>query len=94
MTAPPTLYPRTHADQPATACAIVVELDADDDTALLRVFSLLARRRCRVLRMAFAPETVAGCATLRLELNVPAGLTRNVLAWVSALVPVRSARCA
>lgn len=57
---------------------------------MLRVLTLLARRRCSVLRAAFAPDPDTGCDLLRIELNSPRHLDRNIVAWVSALVPVRA----
>lgn len=90
MTATFEQFPTTCDDQPATSLALVVELDGDDDTALLRVLSLLARRRCRVHSATFAPEPARGGAELRLELDVPERLGPNLIAWVSALVAVRS----
>ena len=85
----PTAAPPTQSQQPL---ALTIELDGSDDGALLRVLSLLARRRCGVLRAAFAPDPVSDLNLLHLELATPGALDANVVAWVSALVPVRSIR--
>ena len=74
--------------------ALVVELDRTDDTAMLRVLTLLARRRCSVTHVAFAPDPDAGCDRMRVDLDAPRHLDRNLIAWVSTLVPVLSVRCA
>lgn len=68
----------------------MVELDPAEDNAVLRVLTLLARRRCSVTRAAFAPDPHGGFDLLRLELDAPRNLDCNLIAWVSALVPVRS----
>jgi hypothetical protein len=81
-------------DRVAEPLALTLELDAGDETALLRVLSLLARRRCGVLRAAFDPDPAASHSLLKLELDTPGELEQNVIAWLSALVPVRAVRCA
>lgn len=70
--------------------ALLIELDPVDTSAMLRVLTLLARRRCGVLRATFAPDPHRGCDVLKLELDAPRRLERNVIAWVSALMPVRA----
>lgn len=70
--------------------ALRIELDPLDTSAMLRVLTLLARRRCGVLRATFAPDPHRGCDVLKLELDAPRRLERNVIAWVSALMPVRA----
>jgi hypothetical protein len=80
----PTVVPPQAADP----LALLVELDPAADNAMLRVLTLLARRRCNVLRAAFDPDPDAGCDLLRVELDAPRHLDRNLVAWVSALVPV------
>jgi len=84
--------PDTAASSDSQPLALVVELDPADDAALLRVLSLLARRRCAVVRAAFAPEPSATCHLLSLELRPPGELRQNVVAWISGLVPVRAVR--
>lgn len=79
----------TRSPGPSTF-ALLIELDRVDTNAMLRVLTLLARRRCAVLRATFAPDPHRGCDVLDLELDVPRQLERNVIAWVSALMPVRA----
>lgn len=79
----------TRSSRPSTF-ALLIELDPVDTSAMLRVLTLLARRRCSVLRATFAPDPHRGCDVLELELDAPRRLERNVIAWVSALLPVRA----
>jgi hypothetical protein len=79
--------------RPEAPLALRVELDPTADNAMLRVLTLLARRRCNVLRAAFVPDPDAGCDLLSVELDAPRHLDRNLVAWVSALVPVLGVRC-
>ncbi|MDE3133584.1 MAG: hypothetical protein KGL15_05930 [Acidobacteriota bacterium] len=88
----------TRSQQPAhltrspgsSTLALLIELDPLDTSAMLRVLTLLARRRCGVLRATFAPDPDQGCDLLELELDAPRRLERNVMAWLSALMPVRA----
>lgn len=84
--------PKFVGPQPEDPLALLVELDPASDNAMLRVLALLARRRCNVLRVAFAPDPDTGCDLLRVELDAPRHLDRNLVAWVSALVPVLGVR--
>jgi hypothetical protein len=79
--------------RPEDPLALLVELDPAADNAMLRVLTLLARRRCSVLRAAFVPDPELGCDLLRVELDAPRHLDRNLVAWVSALVPVLAVHC-
>ena len=67
-----------------------IELDPADQTGLLRVLSILARRRCVVVRAAFAPDERTDANLLQIELDAPLDLGSNVMAWLAALLPVRS----
>jgi len=68
---------------------LTVTMEPDDESAPLRVLSLLARRRCRVRRASFALGDGADGAVMRLELDAPPGRETTVVRWLSALVPVR-----
>ena len=82
--------PRAGA-QPRAAAAelsLIVELDRAGDDALLRVISLLHRRRCRVTAAEFsAPPGAQGRIALRL-LAPPAHAGR-VEQWLGSLIDVR-----
>lgn len=71
---------------------LVVELDPAAENALLRVLTLLARRRCTVTRADFRHDLEAACDVLSVDVDAPPHMERNIAAWVSALVPVRSAQ--
>jgi hypothetical protein len=60
-----------------------------DDSAPLRVLSLLTRRRCRVRRAAFAIGDGSDGPVMRVEVDSPPGREATVVRWVSALIPVR-----
>jgi hypothetical protein len=64
---------------------LVLDLEPDNDTALLRVFSTLHRRRCRVIEVAY------GAGRLTLCVEAPALYAHRVEHWLGALVDVRSA---
>jgi hypothetical protein len=66
-----------------------IVLEPGDDAAPLRVLSLLARRRCRILRAAFAMAEPPALPELRLEITTPAGREATVERWVAGLVAVR-----
>jgi hypothetical protein len=68
---------------------LTVLMEPGDDSAPLRVLSLLARRRCRVRRASFALGGGREGPVMRLELDPPAGREATVLRWISAIVPVR-----
>lgn len=68
---------------------LTVLMDPGDDSAPLRVLSLLARRRCRVQRASFVLDGGPDGPVLEVELDPPAGRETTVVRWVSALVPVR-----
>jgi hypothetical protein len=59
---------------------------------MLRVLTLLARRRFSVKRANFAPDPERGSDLLQVELDAPQHMHGNLIAWVGALVPVRSVR--
>lgn len=65
-----------------------VALAPGDETAALRVLSLLARRRCRLHRASFMLEPGAGDSGLRLELAAPPGREATVVRWIAGLVSV------
>ena len=81
--------------RPEDPLALIVELDPAAENAMLRVLVLLARRRCSVLRAAFVPAQDSGSASdlLKVELDTPSHLRRNVVAWISALVAVVEVHC-
>lgn len=82
-----------HADPPPPTppsyerLNLVVELGDPGDSSLLRVFSTLHRRRCRVTQVAFQ----AG-EQLELCVDAPPRHAGSVARWLGALVDVRSAR--
>jgi hypothetical protein len=81
--------PRAGAGSTAAAAelSLVVELRGAGDDELLRVISLLHRRRCRVTAAEFSrPSGVAGRLTLRL-LTPPAHAGR-VEQWLASLIDV------
>jgi hypothetical protein len=87
--APP---PSTRAQAPQSASSselsLIVELHRAGDDALLRVISLLHRRRCRVMAAQFsAPPDAPGQLALRV-LAPPAHVGR-IEHWLGSLVDVR-----
>ena len=53
---PPSLWVRAQPPVPASELSLILELDRGCDDALLRVISLLHRRRCRVTAAEFSRE--------------------------------------
>jgi hypothetical protein len=79
--------PQTYQASPErTQLSLTLELDASDDTSLLRVLSTLSRRQCRVLRASFTGRL------LLLEIEAHDARAGSVAAWLSALMPVLSVR--
>ena len=73
----------------STELRLSIELERGSDSALLRVFSILHRRRCRVLQAAFRGGDGAW-DHLDLRLEAPRFYAPRVAHWLSALVEVRS----
>jgi hypothetical protein len=88
MTTMPTLAPPSR--HPCSELQLTLELARDSDTVLLRVFSTLHRRRCRVLNASFRGS---GGRTDRLQLRVeaPHASASQLARWLGALVDVHSA---
>lgn len=87
---------RSPVEQGETAVpplVLTIALAPGDEFAPLRVLSLLARRRCRVRRAAFALCDDGGGPSLRVEVEPPPGRETTVVRWVSALHPVRRVDC-
>jgi hypothetical protein len=65
-----------------------VELHRTGDDALLRIVSLLHRRRCRVTAAEFSADPGAS-GWLSLRMLAPAGHAGRVEHWLGSLVDVR-----
>src|ERR1700729_3784331 len=77
----------------ATELTLMVELAENADDALLRVFSTLHRRRCRVTAVEFATDRRAS-GWLALRVQAPAAHAGRVAHWLNSLVDVRHVRMA
>lgn len=84
-----TRSPVVTEESTASTLALKIVMEPGDESTPLRVLSLLARRRCRVRRAAFALGEGSGGPVLWVELDPPPGRETTVVRWVSALVPVR-----
>jgi hypothetical protein len=83
--------PMTRADTPrdddAAELSLRVELHRTGDDALLRIVSLLHRRRCRVTAAEFSAAPGAN-GRLALRMLAPAAHAGRVEHWLSSLVDV------
>jgi acetolactate synthase regulatory subunit len=75
----------------ATELTLMVEFADDADDALLRVFSTLHRRRCRVTAVEFAADRRAS-GRLALRIQAPTAHAGRVAHWLNSLVDVRHVR--
>jgi hypothetical protein len=84
--------PLTRADltsnPDAAEVSLRVELDRTCDDALLRIVSLLHRRRCRVTAAEFSAEPGAS-GRLALRMLAPAAHASRVEHWLASLIDVR-----
>jgi len=83
---------RPARSQPDARLRLLVELDPAAENAMLRVLTVLARRRCTVAAVAYVHDPEAKCDLLRVEVDTPRPVEPNVVAWISALVPVLGVR--
>jgi hypothetical protein len=77
----------------ATELTLTVEFADEADAALLRIFSTLHRRRCRVTAVEFAADRRAS-GQLALRIQAPAAHAGRVAHWLNSLVDVRHVRTA
>jgi hypothetical protein len=83
----------TNTDTEPAELSLRVELHRTGDDALLRIVSLLHRRRCRVTAAEFAAAPGAP-GRLALRMLAPPAHVGRVEHWLGSLVDVRAvARC-
>jgi hypothetical protein len=87
MTTVSTLDSPTRSAYGQVALAFTLELEPNNDNALLRTLVLLHRRCCSVTRADYR-SCLKGYDRLDLELRAPTAHAHCVAAWLSALVEV------
>jgi hypothetical protein len=84
----PPLRAGAHATVATAELSLIVELNRAGDDALLRVISLLHRRRCRVIAAEFT-QLPGAQGRLALRLLAPAAHAGRVDQWLGSLIDVR-----